>query len=239
MLVELWSDIACPYCYIGKKRYEEALSKFPHRDKIQLEIHSYELNPNLKKEALGKSFYEYFAEAHEYSVEEAKKDCSGIIKLAEEVGLQFNFDKLVVTNTSDGLRLIKLAQTKGLGLEASDLLYKSYFTDGENVSDRNTLICLGKQIGLDEDVITNMLDSNTYLDQIEKDIDYSENGLNLEYIPFYLFNNKHIIQGIISVDEYLEMLDKAFSEWETSGVGSDIGETRKGRACSPDGTCSL
>lgn len=239
MLVELWSDIACPYCYIGKKRYEEALEKFPHRDKIHLVWHSYELNPDLEKKALGKSFYEYFAESHGCSVEEAKTDCAEISKLADESGLTFNFDKLVITNTSDALRLVKLAQSKGLGDKANNILYKAYFTDGENVSDKSTLIRLGKQIGLQEESITKMLGSKTYLAEIEKDIDYSENGLNLEYIPFYLFNNKHIIQGIISVNEYLEMFDKAFAEWEQSGIGSGKGETKKGRACTPDGTCSI
>lgn len=240
MKIEIWSDIACPYCYIGKKKLQKALEQFPHRDKVLLEYHCYELNPDLPKKALGKSFFEYFAEAHQMTLDEVKANCRHIAKLGEEVGLNFNFEKLVVANTSDALRLEKLAQSKGLTDKIGYILYEAYFANGEDVSDRSVLIRLGTRMGLPEADIVKMLDSDAYLVEIEKDIDYSENGLNLEYIPFYLFNNKHIVQGSISVEEYAEVLKKSYAEWEKSGVADkvDNGDIISGQSCSIDGVCS-
>lgn len=240
MKIEIWSDIACPYCYIGKKKLQKALDQFPHRDKITLEYHCYELNPDLPKKALTKSFFEYFAESHQMTIEEAKENCEQIAELGRSVGLNFNFDKIVVANTSDALRLEKLAQVKGLSDRIGDIFFKAYFNDGEDVSDRSTLIRLGTQIGLSETDIVNILDSQTYLKEIEKDIEYSENGLNLEYIPFYLFNNKHIVQGSISVEDYLNVLTKSFAEWEKNGIANTDGkgDVINGQSCSIDGVCS-
>ncbi|NDV68348.1 DsbA family oxidoreductase [Dysgonomonas sp. 25] len=240
MIVEVWSDIACPYCYIGKKKFEAALAQFPHRDKIKLVWYSYELNPALPKSAGNQSFYEYFAEAHGYSVEEAKSDAAKVAQLAADAGLKFNFDKLVVTNTSDALRLIKLAQVHSKENEVGTALFKAYFTDGECVSDRKVLVRIGTEAGIKEDEIVKMLDSKKYLSEIEKDMDYSENGLNLEYIPFYLFNNKYVTQGAVEPEEYLRILTESFAEWEKSGVAKGEKDvTKGGKSCSSDGVCSL
>lgn len=110
MKVEIWSDIACPYCYIGKRKFENALAKFPHANEIELVWHSYELNPDLPKRSSGKSYYEYYAEIHQSTVEEAKAYLQELVDLAKEVGLDYHFEKLVVANTSDALRLVKLAK---------------------------------------------------------------------------------------------------------------------------------
>lgn len=238
MKIEIWSDIACPYCYIGKKKLQQALEQFPHKDKIVLEYHCYELNPNLPKKALEKSFFDYFAESHRMTLDEVKANCQQIAELGKTVNIDFNFEKLVVANTSDALRVEKLAQSKGLADKIGDLFYKAYFTDGKDVSDRATLIRIGTQIGLTESEIIKMLDSDAYLMEMEKDIDYSENGLNLEYIPFYLFNNKHIVQGSISVEDYLNVLTKSYDEWEKSGVAHDPTDIISGQSCSIDGVCS-
>ena len=222
MTVEIWSDIACPYCYIGKRKFEKALALFEHRDEIKLEWHSYELNPDLPKKALDMSFAEYFSKENGASAEDVKAFCLKLTSLAKEQGLDFNFDNLIVANTSDALRLVKLANESGLADEAEEALFDAYFVKSKDAS------------------IVKMLDSDKYLEQIEKDIDYSENGLNLEYIPFYYFNNKDIIQGSIEVEDYIDMLNKAYTEWKEHGVGRGDGEKRSGgRSCSADGVCSL
>lgn len=240
MTVEIWSDIACPYCYIGKRKFEKALSQFEHRDEINLEWHSYELNPNLPKKASDMSFVEYFSREHGATIDEVNAFCQKLAALAKEQGLDFNYDKLIVANTSDALRLVKLANESGLADEAEEALFDAYFVKSKDVSDRTTLVEIGTQIGLSSMSVENMLDSDRYIEQIEKDIDYSENGLNLEYVPFYYFNNKHIIQGSIEVNDYLDMLEKAYSEWKEQGIGKGDGEKRSGgRSCSADGVCSL
>lgn len=240
MTVEIWSDIACPYCYIGKRKFEKALAQFEHRDEIKLEWHSYELNPDLPKKALDMSFAEYFSKENGASAEDVKAFCLKLTSLAKEQGLDFNFDNLIVANTSDALRLVKLANESGLADEAEEALFDAYFVKSKDISDRAILVELGVKIGLNEASIVKMLDSDKYLEQIEKDIDYSENGLNLEYIPFYYFNNKDIIQGSMEIEDYIDMLNKAYTEWKEHGVGQGDGEKRSGgRSCSADGVCSL
>ncbi|WP_165040304.1 DsbA family protein [Dysgonomonas sp. ZJ709] len=238
MKIEIWSDIACPYCYIGKRKLEKALAQFPHKDKVELVWHSYELNPELPKKALDKTFYQYFAETHNTTEAAIKEDHIELIKLAKEVGLDYNFDQLVVANTSDALRLIKLAKESGLATEAEEVLFKAYFVDSEDISDRSVLIELGVEVGLSQDQIIKMLDSDKYINDIKKDIEYSENELNLEYIPFYLFNNKHIVQGSIASEEYLKVLKKSYDEWEQNGVSNERGDIISGQSCSIDGVCS-
>lgn len=238
MKIEIWSDIACPYCYIGKRKLEMALDQFPNKDNVELVWHSYELDPNLPKEALESKIYGYFSMKYGMSVNEAHEAMKKTAVLAKEVGLDYDFDNLVVANTSDALRLVKLAKESGLATETEEVLFDAYFVKGKDVSDRSTLIELGTAIGLDKERIISLLDSDKYLAEIKKDIEYSENELNLEYIPFYLFNNKEIVEGSIAVEKYLDILNKSYAEWEQNGVSTGRGEIISGQSCSIDGVCS-
>ncbi|MDU1890072.1 MAG: DsbA family oxidoreductase [Dysgonomonas sp.] len=238
MKIEIWSDIACPYCYIGKRKLEKALEQFPHKDSVELVWHSYELDPNLPKEALESKIYGYFADKYNLSVNEAHQNMENVTALAKEVGLNYDFDNLQVANTSDALRLIKLAGESNLATEAEEVLFDAYFVRGKDISNKETLIDLGTRIGLDKDSIEKMLASNKYLADIQKDIEYGENELGLEYIPLYLFNNKQIIQGSIASEDYLRVLTEAYSEWEQHGVSNEKGDIITGQSCSIDGICS-
>lgn len=238
MKIEIWSDIACPFCYIGKRKLEMALDKFPHRDNVELVWHSYELDPDLPKKAQEGTIYTHFAAKYGMSENEARETMGRTAALAKEVGLHYDLDKQIVANTSDALRLVKLAKESNLATEAEEVLFDAYFVKGKDVSDRSVLVELGVQIGLNEADIIAMLDSDKYLVDIKNDIEYSENELNLEYIPFYLLNNKEMIEGSIAIDKYLEVLEKAYAEWEQNGVSSEKGEIISGQSCSIDGVCS-
>lgn len=239
MKIEIWSDIACPYCYVGKRKLENALGKFPYADEIEIEWHSYELNPALPKKAEKQSYYSYFAKLHGYTEDDAKDDLKDVISLAKSVGLEYNYDRLIAANTSDALRLVKLAKRYKLADQTEEVLFRAYFTDGEDISDRETLLRLGKEVGLPENEIEALLNGDEFLSEIEKDIRHSEDNLDLEYVPFYLFNNKDVIQGSLADEEYLAVLDKAYQDWKANGVSSGKGDRHKGRACSADGVCSL
>lgn len=239
MKIEIWSDIACPYCYIGKRKLENALLKFPHADEIELEWHSYELNPNLPKVALQESYYSYFAKMHQYTEDDARKDLQQMVDLAASVGLAYNFNDLVVANTSNALRLVKLAKKVGLADQTEEVLFKAYFVEGKDISDRGVLLALGQEVGLSATEISDMLDSDIYLSDIKEDIRHSEDDLQLEYIPFYLFNNKDVIQGSLSEDEYLSVIQKSYDDWKLNGISKEKGKRLNGRACSADGVCSL
>lgn len=238
MKIEIWSDIACPYCYIGKRKLENALEQFPQRENIQLVWHSYELDPTLPKKASGEPHYVRLAKNYGISEAEAKQKSAEVIELAKEVGLNYNYDILINANTSDALRLVKLANESGLATEAEEVLFKAYFIEGKDISDRSVLLNLGKQIGVKEEDINKTLDSDKYLSDIKKDMEYSEQELKLEYIPFYVFNNKHIVQGSIPSEDYLNILTKSYAEWEKDGVASERGDVISGQSCSIDGVCT-
>ncbi|MDR1938756.1 MAG: DsbA family oxidoreductase [Tannerellaceae bacterium] len=239
MKIDIWSDIACPYCYIGKRKLRNALAQFPHAGEIELVRHSYELNPDLPKAPLGKSIYAYLAGQNGIAEEVQREKMKSILSLAESVGLAYDLDRVVVTNTSDALRLICLAQERRLGSEVEEALFKAYFIDGETVSDPATLLKLGLGAGLQESEIKEMLAGGLYLDKIKEDIRYSEDCLDLQYIPFYLFNNNHIIQGSLAEEAYLEVLNKAYNDWKQNGISEENGGERfTGKACSIDGVCN-
>lgn len=240
MKIEIWSDIACPFCYIGKRKLEKALSQFPNRDKVELVWHSYELDPELPKEPYRKGMYNYFSEKYGVSVDEARATMAKTESIAKEVGLNYDFENLVVANTSDALRLVKLAKEQSLATETEEVLFEAYFVKGLDISDRDTLVRLGVSVGLKEEDVISLLDSDKYLDEIKQDIEYSENTLNLEYIPFYVFNNKEMVEGSIAIEDYLKVLTKSYEEWEQNGEfsGKNDGEIISGQSCSIDGVCS-
>lgn len=237
MKIAIWSDIACPYCYIGKRKLEIALDKFPHKNNIELEWHSYELDPELPKKATDQTIYSYYAKKFDMSEEEAHVSLTKDAKLAKEIGLNYNFDKLIVANTSDALRLVKLANESGLATEAEEILFDAYFVKGLDISCQDVLIQLGTRIGLKGADVASLLSSDKYVSDIKKDIEYSENEYDLEYIPFYIFNNKQIVQGSIASEKYLEVLNQAYKEWE-SGISFGDREIINGQSCSIDGVCS-
>ncbi len=238
MKIEIWSDIACPYCYIGKRKLENALEQFPNKEDIELVWHSYELEPELPKESLESKIYGYFADKYSKSESEAYESMAKITLKAKEVGLDFDFDNLIIANTSDALRLVKLANKSNLATEAEEVLFDAYFVKGKDVSDKETLIQLGTKIGLKESDITTMLASDKYLSDIREDIKYSETELKLEYIPFYVFNNKQTVQGSIATEEYLKVLTEAYTEWKQGGISTEKGDIISGQSCSIDGVCS-
>lgn len=239
MKIEIWSDIACPYCYIGKRKLEKALEQFPHRDDIELVWHSYELDPDLTAAESCKPYSAYMMKRFDYTEEQVQKLNAKITKLAKEVELDYNFDQLIVANTSKALRMVKLAALSNLATEMEEVLFKAYFVDGKNIGSNDTLVELGTQIGLEKSAIIELLNSDRFAADIKSNIEYSENELNLEYIPFYLFNNKHVVQGSIAIENYLNILQKAYNEWKTEGVSSTRNDAIKGQSCSIDGHCSL
>lgn len=239
MKIAIWSDIACPYCYIGKRKLEKALTQFPHKDNIELEWHSYELDPELPKKASNQTIYAHFAEKYGMQESDARASQAKIAEQAKTVGLNYDFDKLIVANTNDALRLVKLANKSGLATEAEEVLFDAYFVKGLDVSAHDVLVNMGTKIGLKKNDILALFVEKDYIEDIKKDIEFSENEYDLQYIPFYIFNNKHIVQGSIEVEDYLEVLEKSYAEWEHNGVSTEKGDTISGHSCSIDGVCSL
>jgi len=128
MKVEIWSDIMCPFCYIGKRRFENALKEFPHKDDIEIVWKSFQLNPAMKTDP-GKNINQYLSEVKGWSLTQARQANDYVTKMAKEVGLYYDFKKVVVANSFDAHRLIQLAKVNGKGDEMEEQLFKAYFTE--------------------------------------------------------------------------------------------------------------
>lgn len=207
MEIEIWSDVVCPFCYIGKRRFEAALAEFPGRDNVTITWRSFQLDPEAEI-GTGLSVNAYLASRKGISEEQAREMNAYVTEQAAELGLSFDFDKAVITNTLDAHRLIHLAKANGKQDAAEELFFRSYFTDGLDLNDHETLISLGIQLGLDELQVSDLLNSDQYADAVDHD-QYQAQQLGCKGVPFFVFNNKYGVSGAQAKEVFLEVLQKA------------------------------
>jgi len=210
MKVDIWSDFVCPFCYIGKRRFEEALEKFPHKDNVETEYKSYELDPSAVKHP-GKNFHELLANKFGMSVEKAKATNDDIRRQAAEVGLVYNFDTMQHTNTFDAHRLAKYAAQQGKGNIVTELLLKAYFTDSKHIGEHVTLIALAEEAGLDTNEVSAMLQENDYITHVRAD-EKQARQIGVQGVPFFVFNEKYAVSGAQPPETFSEVLEKVWQE---------------------------
>jgi len=212
MKVDIWSDIRCPFCYIGKRKFEKALEQFPQRDKVEVVWHSYELDPGMKTQT-GVTIHDYLAQRKNISRESSQQLHRQVTETAREVGLTYNFDKAVIANSFDAHRLVQLAKLNGLGDVAEERLFRAYFTEGHDISDHLTLIILGDEIGLDGKLVKQMLDSDALTEEVRFDEKQArEAGVNS--VPFFVINDRYAVSGAQEPAVFLQTLEKAWQESE-------------------------
>ena len=212
MKVDIWSDIRCPFCYIGKRKFERALAQFPQKDKVEVEWHSFELDPGMKTQA-GVNLYDYLASRKNITRESSVQLHRQVTETASQVGLTYNFDNTVVANSFDAHRLIQLAKLNGLGDAAEERLFKAYFSEGKDISDHLTLIILGDEIGLDGKLVKQMLDSDALTDEVRYD-ERQAGELGINGVPFFVINDRYGVSGAQQPEIFLQTLEKAWQEYE-------------------------
>ncbi len=212
MKVEIWSDVMCPFCYIGKRKFEAALQQFPYKDEVEVEWKSFQLDPTIQTNG-NKTIHQFLAERKGFTVEKAKEMNDYVTNLAKKVGLTYNFDKAVVANSFDAHRFSHLAKQHGQQNNAEELLFKSYFTDGKNTADKDTLIQLGAALGINADETKEMLESNNFAEEVNFDIDEASN-IGVSGVPFFVVNRKYAISGAQEPDTFLQLLNKVHQETE-------------------------
>lgn len=211
MKVEIWSDIMCPFCYIGKRHFEAALKQFPNAEAITVEWKSFQLDPTIPTMAERVDVYQYLADKKGMTLEQSKAMHQNVIQMAKNAGLDYNFDIAVVGNSKDAHRLIQFAKTEGLGDQAEEALFKAYFTDGRNMSDLNDLVEIGTSIGLKSDELTAVLESEAFAYEMMQDIQEAQN-IGVQGVPFFVFDRKYAISGAQPVEAFLQTLEKVYSE---------------------------
>ncbi|WP_317170273.1 DsbA family oxidoreductase [Taishania pollutisoli] len=235
MKIEIWSDIMCPFCYIGKRNFEAALSQFANKEQVDVEWKSFQLDPTIPEvPKYQDNMYMFVADRKGFSYEQSKKMHQDLIQYAKSVGLEYNFDKALVTNSLKGHRLIQFAKTKGLGEKAEERLFYAYFTQGKNLSDVATLIKLGKEISLTETEVNEALTNSLYVQKVESDSKDAQT-LGARGVPFFVINRKYAIAGAQQPNEILKTLEKAFSEWQKENPNAL--EIQDGQVCEPNGNC--
>lgn len=235
MKIEIWSDIMCPFCYIGKKHLETALKQFNDAEAIDVVWKSYQLDPYIPRNPEYKNTYAYLAASKGMSYDEAKQMTAGVTQAAANAGLSLDFERAVVANSFDAHRLVHLAQTKGLANTMKEGLFRAHFSEGKDVNSRAILIAVGTAAGLAESDIVAVLDSEQYSDDVASDIREARE-IGVRGVPFFVFNRKYAVSGAQPADVFLETLEKSFTEWraENPKVAFAVSE---GPTCGPDGRC--
>ncbi|MBL0155111.1 MAG: DsbA family oxidoreductase [Chitinophagaceae bacterium] len=214
MKVEIWSDIVCPFCYIGKRRFEKALASFSQKDKVEVVYRSFQLDPDMKPEK-GVSVNQYLANRKGIPPEQAKEMNEYVTSMAKAEELLFDFDKAVITNTLQAHRLLQLAKAHGLQPATKEKLMSAYFTEGKDVGDENVLLELGKEVGLPVEEIKALFANESYMEDVELD-QYMAQQLRVQGVPFFVFNNKYAVSGAQAQSVFAEVLEKA-AEQELAG----------------------
>jgi predicted DsbA family dithiol-disulfide isomerase len=235
MKIEIWSDVVCPFCYIGKRKLERALEKFPYRDKVEVEWKSFQLNPDLQTNP-SISTLEHLAQSKGWSMAQTHQITSNVVEMAKAEGLNFDFDKAVVANTKNAHQLIHLAKEFGKQDQIKESLLKAYFSEGKNVDDPDTLIEVGTASGLDLVVITAMLESNRYEIAVNQDINESK-LLGVRGVPFFVIDRKFGISGAQPDEIFDQTLEKAWIEFAKNNPVLDIASGTEGESCDVDGNC--
>ena len=237
MKIEIWSDIACPFCYFGKRKLEAALSEFPHKDKVDIEFKSYQLDPDAELYS-GQDFYETMA-AKFGSVEKAKQMATHITQQAKAAGLYFHFETMKPTNTFDAHRLTKFAREFGKDTEVSEQLLKAHFTDSKDVGDIETLAAIAKHVGLDAaNARTVLEDKQTYAPEVQADIDEAKQ-LGISGVPYFVVNRKYAISGAQPSETFTQALNKVWEEEQAKPAFETLSaDNNADAACGEDG-CTI
>ncbi len=236
MKIEVWSDYVCPFCYIGKSRLEEALNQFQHKDQVEVEFKSFELDPSSPKYN-GANIHEVLAKKYGMSVEQAKQANQGVGQQAATAGLTFNFDEMKPTNTFDAHRLAKFAKTQGKEPVLSEKILHAYFTDSKDIGNFDTLADLAEASGLNRQEVLNVLNDKTaYANEVRAD-----EGIAQQYriggVPYFIINSKYAISGAQPLETFKGALQKVWEEESPVPVLQDL-STEEDVSCA-DGSCII
>lgn len=208
--VQIWSDIMCPFCYIGKRRIEEALTLFEHKDAVEIEWRSFQLDPSFIASA-DDNMVEHLAEKYRKDNDWAQEMLDNMTQNAKNSGLDFHFEKAIMANSFNAHRLLQLAKKNHLSDQLEELLFKAYLTDGKDVNNLITLSELGLQAGLEADAIEQVLHSDMYSKEVKQDIEEA-NAIGVQGVPFFVLDNKYAISGAQAASTFLQNLEKVWEE---------------------------
>lgn len=226
--IDVWSDIACPWCYVGKRRFEAALERFEHVSDVELHWRSFELDPSAPKQRSSDVPYvERLAKKYGATTERAQAMIDQMTETAKADGLSFRFDRIQPGNTFDAHRLVHLAAEHGLQDAMKEAFFRAYLEEGVAIGDPDAIAAVAIDTGLDADEVQGVLQSDAYASDVRGD-EQQAAQLGIRGVPFFVLDRRYAIQGAQSADTVLSVLRKAHQEMAPL-------EVIEGAACGPDG----
>ena len=210
LTVEIWSDVVCPWCYIGKRRFEAALERFGHADEVTVMWRSFELDQEAPKVAEGTAT-ERLAAKYGMSLERAQQLHAEMTERAAEEGLDFRFDLARGGNTFDAHRLIHLAATYGHQAAAKERLMRAYFTEGEPIADPETLIRVVAEVGVDPVEARDVLQTDRFAEDVRED-ELLASQLGIQGVPFFVLDRRYGVSGAQPPEVLVQALERAWGE---------------------------
>lgn len=204
----MWTDFAWPFCYIGKRRLEDAIKQINHP--IEVTYRCFELDPSAKRD-IKENIYEELAKKYGMSIAQAKANTQNVVQMANEVGLDYQMDTLILTNTFDAHRLTMYAKTQGLMKEMTERILRAYFTESSHIGDHETLMGLAAEVGLNREEVEKMLASEEMADEVRAD-EQAAQQYGIRSVPFYLINKKYALTGAQPTDVFVQALEKIIAE---------------------------
>ncbi|MCH5585570.1 DsbA family oxidoreductase [Shimazuella sp. AN120528] len=235
MKIEIWSDFACPFCYIGKKRLEAALDQFEYKDDVEVIFRSFELDPNAPRD-VDHDVHDMLAIKYGMSRKQAMAMNQNLGMQAKEVGLRFEFDTMILTNTFDAHRLAQYALSEGKMNEMVQELFRAYFTDSQHLGNHKTLAELAVKAGLDHDEVLKVLADGVYSEEVRAD-EKEASQLGISGVPFFIIDRKYAVSGAQSTDMFLRALYTAWKESQSLEVLNDVESESMSSTC--DDACTL
>lgn len=228
MRIDIWSDIACPWCFIGKRRFEKALSGFAHRDQVEVVWHSYQLDPSLPEHYDGTEL-DYLSERKGLPAEQVRQMFAHVAAQAAGEGLSYDFDSLVVANSATAHELLHLAAEHGVAGAVKEALLSAHFEHGRDIGSREVLVEIGVAAGLQASAITTDLDAGTHRQAVQDDIAHAQQ-IGVTGVLFFVLDGKYGVSGAQPPEVFSQALGQA---WQAANplvmVDGD------GEACGPDG----
>ncbi|MGI5995643.1 DsbA family oxidoreductase [Saccharomonospora viridis] len=212
--VDVWSDIACPWCYIGKRKFEAALAEFDGAADVTVTYRSFELAPDTPVDFDG-SEVDFLAGYKGMPREQVEQMLRQVSAVAESVGLRYDFDALRHTKTLLAHQVLHHAKKHGKQLDLVERLFQAYFTEGRHVGRAEELAELAAEVGLDRDETFRKLQEGTYADAVQDDLRQAK-AFGIRGVPFYVFNERYAVSGAQQPDVFLQALRKARSEGVSS-----------------------
>ncbi|WP_288437642.1 DsbA family oxidoreductase [uncultured Chryseobacterium sp.] len=233
MKIEIWSDVMCPFCYIGKNNFEQALNQLPFKDEVEVEWKSFQLDPTLDPNKTQDTL-QYFREKKGVAEAQATQMLGQVTEMGKGAGIDFNFGKTLITNTFSAHKLIHLAKRYNKSNAMEEALFIAHFIDGKNVGDTEVLVALAENLGIDKEEARQVITTDQLDDEVNQDIQEARNN-GISGVPFFVLNGKYAVSGAQPAAVFENALQQTYKE--TVSPFKDLsGENRA--SCDADG-CSI